>query len=83
MTLHEQGFDSLAILARLQFEVPCPPRDIRGSVQVGMGLEATDHTTKGLLIGAIRPVGKMARCYVDTCNLVAHLFVLKAGKCAS
>ena len=60
MTLHEQGFHSLPILAKLQFEIPYPPRDIRGSVQVGMGLEATDHTAKGLLIGAICPVGIMA-----------------------
>src|SRR5258708_5953247 len=60
MTLHEQGFHSLPVLARLQFEIPYPPLDIRGGVQVGMSLEATDHTTKGLLIGAIRPVGKMA-----------------------
>ena len=36
------------------------PLDIDGCVQVGMALEATDHTTKGLLIGAIRPVGVMA-----------------------
>jgi hypothetical protein len=57
MTLHEQGFDSPPILAVLQCEIPCPPLDIRGSVQVGMVLQATDHTTKGLLIGAIRPVG--------------------------
>jgi hypothetical protein len=60
MTLHKQGFHSLPILARLQFEIPYPPRDIRGGVEVGMGLEATDHATKGLLIGAIGPVGKMA-----------------------
>ena len=60
MALHEQGFDSLPILARLQFEISYPPRDIRGSVQVGMGLEATDHTTKGLWLGTIRPVGEMA-----------------------
>jgi hypothetical protein len=60
MTLHEQGFHSLAILARLQFEIPYPPLDIDGSVEVGMGLKTTDHTTKGLLIGAIGPVGKMA-----------------------
>lgn len=59
MTLHEQGFDSLPILARLQCEISCPPLDIDGSVQVGMRLEATDHTTKGLLIGTIRPVGIM------------------------
>jgi hypothetical protein len=57
MTLHEQGFHSLPILARLQREIPYPPRDIHSGVQVGMGLEATDHATKGLLIGAIRPVG--------------------------
>ncbi len=60
MALHEQGFDSLPILAEVQCEISCPPRDIRGSVQVGMGLEATDHATKGPLIGAIGPVGKMA-----------------------
>ena len=60
MTLHEQGFHSLPILAGLQREIPYPPRDIRGGVQVGMGLEATDHATKGLLIGAIRPVWIMA-----------------------
>ena len=60
MTLYEQGFHCLPILARLQFEIPCPPLDIDGSVEVGMSLEATDHTTKGLLIGAIRPVGIMA-----------------------
>jgi hypothetical protein len=60
MTLHEQGFDSLPILAGLQREIPHPPRDIRGSVEVGMGLETTDHTTKSLLIGTIRPVGIMA-----------------------
>ena len=60
MTLHEQGFDSLPILARLQFEIPYPPLDIDGSVQVGMSLEATGHATKGLLIGAIGPVGIMA-----------------------
>ncbi len=83
MALHEQGFHSLPILARLQRNITCPLLDIDGSVEVGMGLEATDHTTKGLLIRAIRLVGIMARCYVDTCNLVAHLFVLKAGKCAS
>ena len=60
MTLHEQGFDSLPILAGLQFEIPYPPRDIRGGVQVGMGLEATDHATKGMLIRAIGPVGIVA-----------------------
>src|SRR5258708_32712481 len=60
MTLHEQGFHSLPILARLQFEIPYPPLDIRGSVQVSMSLEATDHATKGLLIRAVRPVGIMA-----------------------
>ena len=59
MTLHEQGFDSLAILARLQFNIPYSPLDIRGGVQVGMSLQTTDHTTKGLLIRAVRPVGKM------------------------
>ena len=60
MTLHEQGFHGLAILAELQGDITCPPLDIDGCVQVGMALEATDHTTKGLLIGAIRPVGVMA-----------------------
>jgi len=46
MTLHEQGFDSLPILAEVQCAITCPPRDIDCSVQVGMGLQTTDHTTK-------------------------------------
>jgi hypothetical protein len=28
MTLHEQGFDSLPILAGLQREIPYPPLDV-------------------------------------------------------
>jgi hypothetical protein len=59
MTLHEQGFDSLPILAEVQCAITCPPRDIDCSVQVSMGLQTTDHTTKGLLIRTIRPVGIM------------------------
>ncbi len=57
MTLHEQGFHSLPILAEVQCAITCPPRDIDCSVQVGMGLQTTDHTTKGLLIRTIGPVG--------------------------
>ena len=57
MTLHEQGFHSLPILAEVQCAITCPPRDIDCSVQVGMGLQTTGHTTKGLLIRTIGPVG--------------------------
>src|SRR5438067_1712563 len=59
MTLHEQGLDSLTILARLQVEIPDSPCEIGGGVEVSMSLEATDHATKGLLIGPIGPVGIM------------------------
>ena len=48
-----------------------------------MRLEPTHLTAERPLIRSVFAVRVMARCYVDTCNLVAHLFVLKAGKCAS
>ena len=48
-----------------------------------MGLESAHLAAERPLIRSIGAVGVVARCYVDTCNLVAHLFVLKAGKCAS
>ncbi len=57
--------------------------DIDRRIEIGMRAMTTDHTAKRLLVGPVGFVRVVARCYVDTCNLVAHLFVLKAGQCAS
>ena len=40
MTLHEQGLDSLTILARLQVEIPDSPCEIGGGVEVSMSRTA-------------------------------------------
>jgi len=57
--------------------------DVDRCVEIGVRAVPTDHAAKRLLVGPVGSVRVVARCYVDTCNLVAHLFVLKAGKCAS
>ena len=57
--------------------------DIDRRVEIGVRAVTTGHTAKRLLVGPVGSISIVARCYVDTCNLVAHLFVLKAGKCAS
>ncbi len=83
MTAHEQGFDFVSIGAGTQFQITQSSGNILGGVFVRMRRVTASSTAKRLLIGPVFSVHVMARCYVDTCNLVAHLFVLKAGKCAS
>ncbi len=83
MALHQQGFDRFPILAGTQFLVCQAVLDVDGGVEIGVRAVAADHAAKRLLIRSVGAVYIVARCYVDTCNLVAHLFVLKAGKCAS
>ena len=83
MSLQQQGFDRFPVLAGTQFIVSPAVLDVRCSVEIGMRAVATNHTAKRLLVGPVGSIWIVARCYVDTCNLVAHLFVLKAGKCAS
>ena len=83
MSLHEQGFDGFPVLAGTQFAISPAVLNVDRCVEIGMCAMTTDHTAKRLLVGPVRSIHIVARCYVDTCNLVAHLFVLKAGKCAS
>ena len=83
MPAQQQGFDGFPVLAGAQLLVSQAALDVDGGVEIGMRAVATDHTAKRLLVGPVGSSSIVARCYVDTCNLVAHLFVLKAGKCAS
>jgi len=83
MTLHKHGFDGASVTARAQLPIPNAPGKIHRCIVVSMDREPAHLAVERPLIRSVCAVGKMARCYVDTCNLVAHLFVLKAGKCAS
>jgi len=83
MTLHEHGLDGCSVTARAQVPIPNAPGNIHRRIVVSMGLEPAHLAAERPLLRSVCAVRVMARCYVDTCNLVAHLFVLKAGKCAS
>ncbi len=83
MPAQQQGFDGFPVLAGAQLLVSQAALDVDGGVEISVCAVAADPTAKRLLVGTVGPVHVVARCYVDTCNLVAHLFVLKAGKCAS
>ncbi len=83
MPFEQQCFDLVFLLTGGQFLIAPPRSQIQRSIVVSVILVAAPHTTERLLVRSIRSIHIVARCYVDTCNLVAHLFVLKAGKCAS
>jgi hypothetical protein len=56
MTLHEQGFDSLAILACLQFTISQTLFDVHGGVEISVHPLSTGPATKRLLIEPILSV---------------------------
>src|SRR5207248_7816980 len=53
MSLHEQGFDFLLVLACLQFDILEPPGKIGRGVEISVERVATDDTAKRLLIGTM------------------------------
>ena len=60
MSLHEQGFDCLPLLAGAQFSVSPAMLDVDRRVQIGMRAVPTDHTAKRLLVGPVGSVYIMA-----------------------
>jgi len=56
MSLHEQGFDFLFILASKEFAISYSSGNIGGGIKISVCLMTTDHTTKRLLVRPVLPV---------------------------
>src|SRR5947209_19361182 len=56
MTLHQQGFDGLPILAGVQFLVSQAMLNIDSRIEISMCTVATDHAAKRLLVMTIGPI---------------------------